>query len=70
VLRLVPGRLILMSWNNKAWNLALDSGDIDDLASTVELTFAANMAGTEVRWSRATSPRTASGSLRPARSDH
>ena len=49
VLRLVPGRLILMSWKNKAWNLALDPGDIDDLASTVELTFAANVAGTEVR---------------------
>jgi uncharacterized protein YndB with AHSA1/START domain len=49
VLRLVPSRLILMSWKNKAWNLALDPGDIDDLASTVELTFAANMAGTEVR---------------------
>jgi hypothetical protein len=32
-----------------SWNLALDPGDIDDLASTVELTFVANMAGTEVR---------------------
>jgi uncharacterized protein YndB with AHSA1/START domain len=49
VLRLVPGRLILMSWKNKAWNLAVDPGDVDDLASTVELTFAANLAGTEVR---------------------
>jgi uncharacterized protein YndB with AHSA1/START domain len=49
ILRLVPKRLIVMSWRNMAWDQALDPDDRTDLASTVELTFAENFAGAEVR---------------------
>ena len=49
ILRLVPKRVIVMSWKNMAWNQAIDPADVTDLASTVELTFAANFAGAEVR---------------------
>jgi len=49
LLHVVPGRLIVLSWKNKVWDLAIDSSDITDLASTVVLTFAANFAGAEVR---------------------
>lgn len=49
MLRLVPKRLIVMSWRNMAWDQALDPEEVTDLASTVELTFAANFAGAEVR---------------------
>jgi hypothetical protein len=34
VLHLVPGKLIVMSWKNKVWDLALDPSDVTDLAST------------------------------------
>src|SRR5512133_2409599 len=40
VLRLVPKRVIVMSWRNMAWEQALDPDETTDLASTVELTFA------------------------------
>ncbi len=49
ILRLVPKRVIVMSWKNMAWDQALDPEDVTDLASTVELTFAPNFAGAEVR---------------------
>lgn len=49
ILRLVPKQLIVMSWKNMAWDQALDADDITDIASTVELTFAANFAGAEIR---------------------
>jgi uncharacterized protein YndB with AHSA1/START domain len=49
ILRLVPKRLIVLSWRNMAWDQALDPDEITDLASTVELTFVANFAGAEVR---------------------
>jgi hypothetical protein len=49
ILRLAPKRLIVLSWRNMAWDQALDPDETSDLASTVELTFAANFAGAEVR---------------------
>ena len=49
LLHVVPGRLIVLSWKSKAWDLAVDPNDITDLASTVVLTFVANFAGAEVR---------------------
>lgn len=49
ILELIPDRLIVMSWRNKVWDLALDPSDITDLPSTVVLTFRDNFAGAEIR---------------------
>ena len=48
VLQLVPGRLIVLSWKNKVWDLAVDPGDVTDLPSTVVLSFRDNFAGAEI----------------------
>lgn len=56
ILALVPGRLIVMTWKNIAWEAALDLADITDLPSTVTLTFKANIAGAEVRLVQANVP--------------
>jgi uncharacterized protein YndB with AHSA1/START domain len=56
VLELVPGKLIVLSWRNKVWDLALDPNDRTDLPSTVVLTFAANAAGAEIRLMQANVP--------------
>jgi Activator of Hsp90 ATPase homolog 1-like protein len=48
VLQLVAGRLIVLSWRNKAWDCAIDPGDVSDLPSTVVLTFRDNIAGAEI----------------------
>jgi hypothetical protein len=48
VLQLVPERLIVMSWRNKAWDCALDPDDVTDLRSTLILTFRDNFAGAEI----------------------
>jgi hypothetical protein len=56
-LALVPGREIVMSWKNKAWNLAVDADEITDLASIVVLTFVDNFAGAEIRLSQVNVPR-------------
>jgi hypothetical protein len=45
-----------MSWKNKVWDLALDPGDVTDLASTVVLTFVSNFAGAEIRLSQINVP--------------
>jgi uncharacterized protein YndB with AHSA1/START domain len=49
VLELIPDRLIVLSWRNKAFDLAVNTSDVSDLASTVVLTFRDNVAGAEIR---------------------
>jgi hypothetical protein len=49
ILKLVPQRLIVMSWINSVWRMAVDPDDETDLPSTVELRFAENIAGAEIR---------------------
>jgi uncharacterized protein YndB with AHSA1/START domain len=39
VLQLVPGKVIVLSWKNHAWNCALDQDEVTNLDSTVVLTF-------------------------------
>jgi uncharacterized protein YndB with AHSA1/START domain len=56
ILELVPNRLIVLSWKNKVWDLALDADDRTELASTVILTFADNFAGAEIRLSQVNVP--------------
>ena len=48
VLQLVADRLIVLSWRNKAWDCAIDSGDVGDIPSTVVLTFRDNFADAEI----------------------
>jgi hypothetical protein len=48
ILHLVPERVIVLSWKNRVWDLAIDASDITDLASTVVLTFRDNFAGAEI----------------------
>ncbi|MGH2497844.1 MAG: SRPBCC domain-containing protein [Ktedonobacteraceae bacterium] len=49
VLQLVPEKLIVLTWKNIVWNLALDPGEVTDLDSTVVLTFQKNIAGAEIQ---------------------
>lgn len=49
ILKLVPERLIVMSWINSVWRMAVDPDDETDLPSTVELRFVENVAGAEIR---------------------
>ena len=56
VLQLVPERLIVLSWRNKAWDCALDPGDVTDLPSSVILTFRDNFAGAEIGLNQANVP--------------
>lgn len=56
VLALVPDRLIVLSWKNKAWRLALDPSDVSDVASTVTLAFRDNFAGAEICLEQANVP--------------
>jgi hypothetical protein len=49
VLQLIADRSIVLSWRNKAWDCAIDPGDISDFPSTVVLTFRDNFAGAEIR---------------------
>lgn len=56
VLELVPGRLIVLSWKNKAWDLALDPGEVTDLPSTLVLTFTGNFMGAEIHLSQTNIP--------------
>jgi hypothetical protein len=74
LLHVVPGRLIVLSWKSKVWDLAIDASDITDLASTVVLTFAANFAGAEVRLDHVNVPNYKvrvpdTGEVGPARRD-
>lgn len=48
ILQLIPGKVIVMSWRNKAWDLALDPRSVTGLPSTVVLTFRDNFAGAEI----------------------
>jgi uncharacterized protein YndB with AHSA1/START domain len=49
ILNLVPRRLIVMSWVNLVWSMAVDAEDTTDLPSTLELRFVENVAGAEIR---------------------
>jgi hypothetical protein len=56
LLELIPDRLIVASWKNKVWDLALDPSEVTDLASTVVLTFHDNFAGAEICLDQANVP--------------
>ena len=56
VLELVPDRLIVLSWKNKAWDLAVDPGEVTDLPSTLVLTFTGNFMGAEIHLSQTNIP--------------
>ncbi len=48
ILRLVPGKLIVMSWKNLPWNLATNPKLVTDLESTLVLTFKKTAFGSEI----------------------
>lgn len=50
VLKLVPGKLIVMAWRNLAWGMAVNPAEVTDLDSTVVLTFKRNSAGAEIQF--------------------
>lgn len=56
ILQLVPGKVIVLTWKNKAWKDALDPSEITDLDSTVILTFRKNLAGAEIQLVQANVP--------------
>ena len=56
VLELVPDRLIVLSWKNKAWDLALEPSEVTDLPSTLVLTFTGNFMSAEIRLSQTNIP--------------
>ena len=56
VLELVPDRLIVCSWKNKAWDLAVEPSDVTDLPSTLVLTFTGNFMGAEIHLSQTNIP--------------
>jgi uncharacterized protein YndB with AHSA1/START domain len=56
VLELVPDRLIVLSWKNKAWDLAVEARDATELPSTVVLTFTGNFMGAEIHLCQANIP--------------
>jgi hypothetical protein len=49
ILELVPDRLIVHSWKNKDWPLAVDQTEATDLPSTLVLTFRDNFMGAELQ---------------------
>jgi len=51
-----PNQVIVMSWRNKAWDLALDSGDVTGLPSTVVLTFRDIFVGAEIQLAQVNVP--------------
>jgi hypothetical protein len=48
ILRLVPGKLVVMSWKNLGWNMATDPENLSDLESTLVLTFKPTIFGAEI----------------------
>jgi len=56
VLELVPDRLIVLSWKNKAWDLAVEPSEVTDLPSTLVLTFTGNFMSAEIRLSQTNIP--------------
>jgi uncharacterized protein YndB with AHSA1/START domain len=56
ILQLVPGRVIVLTWKNQAWNCALDQREMTNLDSTVVLTFHRNLAGAEIQLVQANVP--------------
>jgi uncharacterized protein YndB with AHSA1/START domain len=68
VLDLVPDRLIVFSWKNKAWDLAVEPSDVSDLPSTLVLTFTDNFMARRSTSARPISPATRCRSRRRARS--
>lgn len=49
VLRLAPGKVIVLAWKNQAWTFALNPHEVTDLDSTVILTFKENLTGAEIQ---------------------
>ena len=56
VLELVPDLLIVLSWKNKAWDLAVEPSEVTDLPSTLVLTFTGNFMSAEIRLSQTNIP--------------
>ena len=56
VLELVPDLLIVLSWKNKAWDLAVEQSEVTDLPSTLVLTFTGNFMGAEIHLSQTNIP--------------
>lgn len=56
VLELVPDLLIVLSWKNKAWDLAVEPSEVTDLPSTLVLTFTGNFMGAEIHLSQTNIP--------------
>jgi hypothetical protein len=46
----------VLSWKNKAWDLAVEPSDVTDLPSTLVLTFTGNFMGAEIHLSQANIP--------------
>ena len=57
ILKLVPGREIVMSWKNLAWRQAVNAADVSDLESLVTLTFSKNAAGAQIEMVQANVPQ-------------
>ena len=49
IIRLVPGRLIVMTWKNLPWGMATNPKLITDLESTLVLTFKKTAFGAEIQ---------------------
>ena len=56
ILRLVPGRLIVMGWKNLPWNLTTNPELITDLESTLILTFKKTAFGSEIQMTHVNVP--------------
>jgi uncharacterized protein YndB with AHSA1/START domain len=56
ILRLVPGKLVVMSWKNLAWNMATNPANCTDLESTLVLTFKPTILGSEIQMVHANVP--------------
>jgi hypothetical protein len=55
-LQLVPKQLIVLTWKNAVWDMAVEASDVTSLASTVVLTFRENAAGAEIQLVQANVP--------------
>jgi len=56
IIQLVPKKVIVLTWKNQAWNLALDPNEVTDMDSMVVLTFQKNPAGAEIQLVQANVP--------------
>lgn len=56
ILRLVPGKLVVMSWKNLGWNMATNPENFTGLESTLVLTFKKTIFGAEIQMVHANVP--------------